>query len=118
MDAIAVTLATSGRYVGVAPLGTSLTDEQAAQLSQLGHRTPIVATDADLAGRVAAERDYWILSPYGHDPRYAELPEGTDPAALLALGRAGTLTAALDNTTPLADELIVPRLRSLTSPGF
>lgn len=113
MDAIAVTLATSGRYVGVAPLGTSLTDEQAAQLSQLGHRTPIVATDADLAGRVAAERDYWILSPYGHDPRYAELPEGTDPAALLALGRAGTLTAALDNTTPLADELIDERFAHL-----
>ena len=30
MDAIAVTLASGGRYVGVAPLGTSLTDEQAA----------------------------------------------------------------------------------------
>ena len=33
MDAIAVTLASAGRYLGVAPLGTSLTDEQAAQLA-------------------------------------------------------------------------------------
>jgi DNA primase len=33
MDAIAVTLASGGRYIGVAPLGTSLTDEQASQLA-------------------------------------------------------------------------------------
>ena len=34
MDAIAVTLAGGGRYIGVAPLGTSLTDEQASQLAR------------------------------------------------------------------------------------
>ncbi len=113
MDAIAVTLATSGRYVGVAPLGTSLTDQQAAQLRQLGYQTPIVATDADLAGRIAAERDYWILTPHGHDPRYAVLPNGTDPADLLATGRVGTLLAALDNAGPLAHALIDERLTNL-----
>ena len=32
LDAIAVTLASAGRYLGVAPLGTSLTDEQAGYL--------------------------------------------------------------------------------------
>ena len=109
MDAIAVTLATGGKYIGVAPLGTSLTDEQAAQLRELGHRTPIVATDADLAGRVAAERDYWILTPYGHDPRYAALPDGTDPADLLATGRAAVLAVALENASPLARRLIDER---------
>ena len=62
MDAIAVTLATDGKYLGVAPLGTSLTDEQAAQLRLLGYRTPIVATDADLAGRVAARAR--LLDPH------------------------------------------------------
>ena len=113
MDAIAVTLATGGKYIGVAPLGTSLTDEQAAQLRLLGHRTPIVATDADLAGRVAAERDYWILTPYGHDPRHAALPEGTDPADLLAAGRGGVLATALDNPRPLAHELIDERFAHL-----
>jgi hypothetical protein len=46
MDAIAVTLASCGRYIGVAPLGTSLTDEQAHQLpasedSQSSPPTPI-----------------------------------------------------------------------------
>ena len=42
--------------------GTSLTDEQASQLARLG-KNPIV-TDADIAGRVAAERDFWLLTPY------------------------------------------------------
>ena len=89
MDAIAVTLASGGRYIGVAPLGTSLTDEQASQLAAIG-KNPIVATDADIAGRVAAERDFWILTAYRLDPRYALLPEGSDPADLLALnGPAG-----------------------------
>ena len=113
MDAIAVTLATGGEFVGVAPLGTSLTNEQAVQLRQLGHRTPLVATDADLAGRVAAERDYWILSPYGHDPRYAALPNGTDPADLLASGRADVLTAVLESAAPLARRLIDERCSHL-----
>ena len=113
LDAIAVTLATDGKYLGVAPLGTSLTDDQAAQLRQLGHRTPIVATDADLAGRVAAERDYWILTPYGHDPRYAELPNGSDPADLVATGHSAVLIAALDNAAPLAHQLIDERFAHL-----
>jgi len=78
MDAIAVTLATCGRYIGVAPLGTSLTDEQAHQLAGIG-RQPIFATDADLAGRIAAERDFWILSCYRLDPLHARLPAGTQP---------------------------------------
>jgi len=113
MDAIVVTLATGGRYLGVAPLGTSLTDDQAAQLRQHGHRTPIVATDADLAGRVAAERDYWILTPYGHHPRHAELPDGTDPADLVATGRGSVLANALDNARPLADQLVDERFAHL-----
>ena len=116
MDAIAVTLATAGRYQGVAPLGTSLTDAQAAQLRELGHRTPIVATDADLAGRAAAERDYWILTPYGHHPRYAALPDGSDPAELHATRRGQTLVDALDQATPLADLLVDERFAHLPAP--
>jgi hypothetical protein len=81
MDAIAVTVASGGRHIGVAALGTSLTDEQASQLARIG-QNPIVATDADIAGRVAAERDFWLLTPYRLDPRYAQLPEGSDPADL------------------------------------
>ncbi|MET0522548.1 MAG: toprim domain-containing protein [Jiangellaceae bacterium] len=69
MDAIAVTIAGGGRYIGVAPLGTSLTDEQASQLAAIG-QNPIVATDADIASRLAAERHFWILTPY----RLPDLP--------------------------------------------
>ena len=112
MDAIAVTLAGGGRYIGVAPLGTSLTDEQASQLAAIG-RNPIVATDADIAGRVAAERDFWILTPYRLDPRYALLPEGSDPADLLALNGPAALTAVLDQARPLGERLIEERLTSL-----
>jgi DNA primase len=112
MDAIAVTLASGGRYIGVAPLGTSLTDEQASQLAAIG-KNPIVATDADIAGRVAAERDFWILTPYHLDARFAPLPEGTDPADLLALNGPAALTTVLDQARPLGDELISERLASL-----
>jgi DNA primase catalytic core len=112
IDAIAITMASGGRYIGVAPLGTSLTDEQASQLARLG-KNPIVATDADIAGRVAAERDFWILTPYRLDPRYALLPEGSDPADLLALNGPAALTAALDRSRPLGERLVDERLTSL-----
>jgi DNA primase catalytic core len=112
MDAIAVTLASGGRYIGVAPLGTSLTDEQASQLARIG-TNPIVATDADIAGRVAAERDFWILTAYRLDPRYAPLPEGMDPADLLALNGPAALTTVLDLAGPLGERLIEERLTSL-----
>ena len=95
------------------PLGTALTDDQAAQLHHLGHRQPIVATDADLPGRVAAERDYWILTPHGHDPLYAQLPDGTDPADLIAAGNKAGLVEALTGATPLAELLIDERLAHL-----
>jgi DNA primase catalytic core len=112
MDAIAVTLAGGGRYIGIAPLGTSLTDEQASQLARIGVN-PIMATDADIAGGVAAERDFWILTPHRLDPRYARLPEGSDPADLLALHGPAALTTVLDLARPLGDELINERLTSL-----
>jgi DNA primase catalytic core len=112
MDAIAVTLASQRRYIGVAPLGTSLTDEQAHQLASIG-RQPIVATDADLAGRIAAERDFWILSCYRLDPLHAQLPDGTDPADLLALGGPIALTDALTAAQPLAERLLAERMANL-----
>jgi DNA primase len=90
-----------------------LTYEQAGQLARIG-MNPIVATDADIAGRVAAERDFWILTAaYRLDPRYALLPEGIDPADLLALNGPAALTTVLDQAGPLGDELINERLASL-----
>ncbi|KQZ72192.1 MobF family relaxase [Nocardioides sp. Root151] len=116
MDAVAVTIASHGLYVGVAPLGTSLTDEQAAQLAAVG-RDPIVATDADLAGQVAAERDFWMLTPHGLDPGYARFPDGLDPADLLTQRGPAALTAAVASGQPafraLGDQLLTERLDNL-----
>ncbi len=111
-DAIAVTRASQGRYVGVAPLGTNLTGEQATQLRGYGV-DPIVATDADVAGQVAAQRDYWILTPQLLQPRFAALPDCSDPADLVATGSAPKLVDALDQARPLADVLIDERLANL-----
>jgi DNA primase catalytic core len=112
MDAIAVTLACRGRYIGVAPLGTSLTEEQASQLART-RMHPIVATDADPAGRIAAERAYWMLSSHRLDPRYAPLAEGADPADILALKGPNALTEALAAAQPLAERLLDERLANL-----
>ncbi len=116
MDAVAVTIASAGLYVGVAPLGTSLTDAQATQLAAVG-RDPIVATDADLAGQVAAERDFWMLTPHGLDPGFARFPDGLDPADLLAQHGPAALTAAVASGQPafraLGDQLLTERLDNL-----
>jgi len=108
LDAIAVTFAGHGRYVGVSPLGTSLTHEQARQLGRHGV-DPVVATDADQAGQAAAERDYWILTPWLLDPTHAHLPTGMDPAELSQLRGPQALRAALDQAAPLAGTLTAER---------
>ncbi|MCA0308845.1 MAG: relaxase domain-containing protein [Actinobacteria bacterium] len=105
MDAIAVTIATRGEYVGVAALGTALTREQARELRRYTE-LPVVATDSDKAGQAAAERDYWILSELGLDPLHATLPEDTDPADLVALERSQALFSALRASAPLSQVLI------------
>jgi conjugative relaxase-like TrwC/TraI family protein len=100
MDAVAVAIATDGKAVGLASLGTSLTDEQAAQLRALC-RTPVIATDADHAGRVAAERDYWILTPYGM--KRSRQPCGgwqSRPARRSDQTRSPSGRRALGRTTP------------------
>ncbi|WP_197674719.1 AAA family ATPase [Pedococcus dokdonensis] len=113
LDAWAVTIATGGSHVGIAPLGTSLTDEQASQIAGLC-RPLIVATDADLPGRVAAERDYWLLTQHGLDPRAATFPDGLDPADVLNRDGTPALERALATARPLGELLLDERLTNLT----
>jgi DNA primase catalytic core len=113
LDAIAITLASSGRHLGYAPLGTSLTSEQAAQLANMGHSAPIVATDHDIPGQMAAERAYWQLTLHGLDPRHATWSPGSDPADTLHTEGAAAIQTALHNAQPLADTLIDDRLCNL-----
>lgn len=44
----------------------------------------------------------WILTALGHDPLHATLPEGTDPADLIAQRRPEDLAIALRAVTPLS----------------
>jgi DNA primase catalytic core len=115
-DAIAVTLAAGGRQVGLAPLGTSLTASQANQLRPyVGARRPevTVATDADLAGEIAAQRAFWMLAARGHAPRHVLLPHGQDPAEVLARGGPMALRACLQDAHPLARHLLDERRNHL-----
>ena len=116
MDALAVTMAGQGQFVGVAPLGTSLTEEQAAQLARLAHENhtvPVVATDADLAGQVAAHRDYWLLAQHALPPSTVRLRPGSDPADLLAFSGPEALSSTLQTQEPLAEVLLTERLTHL-----
>lgn len=107
----AVTLAGFGRYVGVAPLGTSLTEEQARTLAAAG--TVIVATDADRASRHAADRAFWVLTAHRLDPLAAHLPAGTDPSDLFTREGAAAVQSRIDSATRLGHHLLQHRVDPL-----
>ena len=111
MDAIAVTISTDDR-VGVAPLGTSLTEEQADQLARIG-RDPVVATDADAGGQVAAERDFWLLAQHGMDSGHALFPAGFDPAEFAGAFGQERLHDVLYDHVPLAQTMLQERFANL-----
>ncbi len=137
LDAIAVTLAgdtgDGPRYVGLAPLGTSLTDHQVGLLradlapagtpardprtGQHDPRQVIVATDSDRAGQQAAHRAYYKLLAHGQSPRHLSAPTTTtgtptvkDPAELLQTAGPAGLRAALDSAAPLASTVVADRV--------
>jgi DNA primase catalytic core len=113
LDALAVTLAGEGDYIGIAPLGTAFTDAQAEALRPfLGDRKHgiIVATDADGAGQQAAQRIFWQLTARGDNPRHLVIPTGKDPADLLQTAGATTLRQALAASPSLASALIDARV--------
>lgn len=121
MDAIAVTLATAGTHVGLAPLGTALTEDQAIGLARIYQeygRDPIVATDADAAGQAAAQRDFWLLAGMGLQPLIAALPAGADPSSVLTHQGAAALAGALHRARPLAKDLLDRRLAQPASPDL
>jgi DNA primase catalytic core len=101
LDALAITLAGDGHTVGVAPLGTALTDTQANLLASSGRRV-MHCTDDDPAGHQAALTDYRKLTARGCYPDALVLRDAKDPAELLARHRGTHLLAATAND-PQAD---------------
>ncbi|MFD1677819.1 DNA primase [Alicyclobacillus fodiniaquatilis] len=73
-----ISLAQAGVLHGVATLGTSLTEEQAALLKTDCDKT-IVAYDGDAAGRKATVRAIDILLGAGIEPLILQIPDGQDP---------------------------------------
>jgi DNA primase len=99
--------------VGVATLGTALTERQADLLRPYirdGGPGILVATDNDPAGQQAAERIYWQLTARGDNPRRLALPDGLDPADLLHHRGTTALQTAIDTTGSLAEGLLDARL--------
>lgn len=105
LDAIAVTLAGQGRYIGVATLGTALTPVQAAAVAAHGVE-PVQALDNDPAGQTAATRNFWRLTQYGLDPQLATLPPHQDPADVFTGLGPSTLRRLIDQATPQGDYLL------------
>ena len=118
-DALAITLGTGGKAVGVAPLGTALTEQQAQTIAAQEVRV-WEATDTDAAGQAAAARDHELLVRHGITAYDFPLlpPDGQpvkDPAELLARpGGADALQKPLilgDAAPTLAGKLLVGMVR-------
>jgi len=105
MDVIALHEAGFGE--AVAPLGTSLTEEQAKLLWRLADE-PVLCFDGDAAGRKAAFRAVDAVMPLlrpGFTVRFAFLPGGLDPDDLVRQHGPEAFAAELARTRALFDVL-------------
>lgn len=83
----------------VAPLGTSLTEEQAQLLRRYVEKA-IVCMDADAAGQAAAMRAAGLLLEHGLAVNIAPLPEGEDPDSFVRRGGAEAFKELLSGSQP------------------
>jgi len=113
LDAHAVTVATQGACIGLAPGGTALTEQHIAALGRAvtphdngGSGTAIgrvlVAFDSDDAGRHAAGATWPLLQAAGAVAALVTLPAGTDPCD----AGPDVLCAALRAASPLEDLVV------------
>jgi len=111
LDAHAVTVATQGACIGLAPGGTALTEQHIAALGRAV--TPhdkggtaigrvLVAFDSDDAGRHAAGAAWSLLLAAGAEAALVTLPAGTDPCD----AGLDVLCAALRAASPLEDLVV------------
>lgn len=111
MDALAVTLASGGTAVGLAPMGTALTTDQIKLIRHHVHLAEnnqhvAIAYDADRAGWKAARAAYWHLTTADLDPTLVVLTRGQDPGELLQTEGAEALRDAIEHRRPLGEFLI------------
>ncbi len=93
-------LAEVGPPVAVATCGTALGAEHLDLLRRFTEKV-VLAFDADAAGAGASLRGFEHAVPGDLDLRVARLPEGRDPADLVAGGQADLLAKAIEQSDPL-----------------
>ncbi|MGW8266715.1 MAG: DNA primase, partial [Longimicrobiales bacterium] len=98
----AVSLAASGLENVVAPLGTSMTEEQARLLSRYCTRV-FLLFDSDAAGLRATFRAGDILLAAGLHPAVVTLPPGEDPDTIVRKDGAGTIREHLSQAVDVLD---------------
>ncbi len=96
-DVIALHQAGVRNAVGI--MGTSLTDEQVAELVRLV-KVLELCLDADAAGQRAMERAAAVCADSGLDLRVVALPAGTDPGELIAREGAAALRRRIEASVP------------------
>src|SRR5262249_19689437 len=90
-------------YAAVAPCGTALTEQPVARPAAGVPPGPplVVASDPDTAGRAAIEKSYQLLRGWPGPVDAIALPDGSDPAELVAQGRASAVQALEQARRPL-----------------
>ena len=106
-DVIALHLA--GKPLAVATCGTALGEEHLDLLRRFTERV-VLMFDADEAGAGASVRGFERSVPGDLDLRVAELPEGKDPADVVAAGDVALLADAIEGSVPLLQFRIVREL--------
>jgi len=99
-----IAMVTSGYEAAVAPLGTSLTEDQLALLWKMADE-PVLCFDGDGAGRRAAYRAVDLALPHvqpGKSLKFAILPEGQDPDDLARSGGRDAIADVIGAARPLA----------------
>lgn len=105
LDALAVDLSGTDQHrVGVASLGTAVTDRHAAAVAPR-REAVVVAMDGDGPGRAAEQHAYKMLTAAGLDPHSATLPDGRDPADVRAARGGPSLGELVSGTEPLSARL-------------
>lgn len=112
LDVIRLHLA--GVSSAVAPLGTALTEWQAATVAARA-RTVVLAFDADAAGRKAALAAWALLKPRGADIRWLELPAVEDPDSFARRASAEAVRKAINEAPPFWERWLAEEIRAAAS---
>jgi DNA primase len=99
-----IAMVTAGYEAAVAPLGTSLTEDQLALLWKMADE-PVLCFDGDAAGRRAAYRAVDLALPHvqaGKSLKFAILPDGQDPDDLARSGGREAIAEVIAAARPLA----------------